>query len=67
MLYRLGAVFETSMTSFFTWWGTTAARYPLPVIVLSVAFAGNLTLREFSCECLLQLLIDMKEVMLSIS
>lgn len=44
MLYRLGAVFETSMTSFFTWWGTTAARYPLPVIVLSVAFAGNLIL-----------------------
>merc|ERR1719228_1316237 len=40
---KLGANFENSMTNFFTWWGTLAARYPLPVIVLSVAFAIGLS------------------------
>ena len=39
----MGASFELRMTSFFTWWGTLAARYPLPVIVLSVAFAVGLS------------------------
>ena len=40
---RLGASFENNMTNFFTWWGTLAARYPLPVIILSVAFAVGLS------------------------
>ena len=40
---RIGASFENNMTNFFTWWGTLAARYPLPVIVLSVAFAVGLS------------------------
>ena len=40
---RLGASFENNMTNFFTWWGTLAARYPLPVIVLSIAFAVGLS------------------------
>ena len=40
---RIGASFENNMTNFFTWWGTLAARYPLPVIVLSIAFAVGLS------------------------
>ena len=40
---KLGATFENNMTNFFTWWGTLAARYPLPVIVLSIAFAVGLS------------------------
>merc|ERR1719174_1123921 len=40
---KLGAKFENNMTNFFTWWGTLAARYPLPVIVLSIAFAVGLS------------------------
>jgi len=42
-LDRLGATVENNMTNFFTWWGTLAARYPLPVIVLSIAFAVGLS------------------------
>ena len=40
---KLGAKFENNMTNFFTWWGTLAAKYPLPVIVLSIAFAVGLS------------------------
>ena len=40
---RLGASFENNMTNFFTWWGTLAAKYPLPVIILSIAFAVGLS------------------------
>lgn len=41
-LDRIGVWIETSMTGFFTWWGTLCARYPVPVIVLSVGFAAGL-------------------------
>ena len=41
-LDRIGVWIETSMTSFFTGWGTLCARYPVPVIVLSVGFAAGL-------------------------
>ena len=34
---------ELRMTEFFTNWGTTCATYPIPVMVLSVAFAVGLT------------------------
>lgn len=40
---KLGIRFENNMTSFFTWWGTIAATYPLPVIFLSVVFAVGLS------------------------
>ena len=40
---KLGAKFDNNMTNFFTWWGTLAAKYPLPVIVLSIAFAVGLS------------------------
>ena len=41
-LERWGVWIETSMTSFFTQWGVTCAKYPIPVIVLSVGFAAGL-------------------------
>ena len=31
------------MTRLFTWWGHTAATYPLPVILLSIVFAAGLS------------------------
>ena len=42
-LDKLGASVENNMTNFFTWWGTLAAKYPLPVIILSIAFAVGLS------------------------
>ena len=42
-LQRAGAAVENNMTQFFTWWGTLAARYPLPVIILSIGFAVGLS------------------------
>jgi len=43
LLDRLGAAVEENMTQFFTWWGTLAAKYPLPVIILSIGFAVGLS------------------------
>lgn len=40
---RLGAAMENNTTALFTWWGTIAAKYPLPVIFLSCAFAAGLS------------------------
>jgi hypothetical protein len=40
---KVGASFENAMTGAFTWWGTKAALYPLPVIVLSIGFAAGLS------------------------
>ena len=40
---KLGMHFEIAMTNFFTDLGTLFARYPLPVIVLSVGFAVGLS------------------------
>ena len=40
---KAGAGFENAMTAAFTWWGTRAALYPLPVIVLSIGFAAGLS------------------------
>ena len=42
-LQRAGASVENNMTQFFTWWGTLAAKYPLPVIILSIGFAVGLS------------------------
>ena len=42
-LQKAGAAVENNMTQFFTWWGTLAARYPLPVIILSIGFAVGLS------------------------
>ena len=39
---RAGVWIETSMTNFFTNWGITCAKYPVPVIILSVGFAAGL-------------------------
>lgn len=39
---RIGVVIESSMTKFFTIWGTNCSRYPLPVIIVSVVIAGSL-------------------------
>lgn len=39
---RAGMWIETSMTHFFTEWGVTCARYPIPVIILSLGFAAGL-------------------------
>jgi hypothetical protein len=43
---KVGASFENAMTGAFTWWGTKAALYPLPVIVLSIGFAAGLSSGE---------------------
>ena len=40
---KLGMYFEIAITNFFTELGTMFARYPLPVIVLSVGFAVGLS------------------------
>jgi len=40
---KLGTRFEAGMTRLFTWWGHTAATYPLPVILLSIVFAAGLS------------------------
>ena len=40
---KLGMNFEIALTNFFTDLGTLFARYPLPVIVLSVGFAVGLS------------------------
>lgn len=42
-LDRFGQKMELKMTEFFTAWGATCATYPIPVMVLSVAFAVGLT------------------------
>jgi hypothetical protein len=43
LMNKVGASFENAMTGAFTWWGTKAALYPLPVIVLSIGFAAGLS------------------------
>ena len=40
---KLGAAFEFQMTKFFTNWGTTCSRYPVPIIILSVGLALGLS------------------------
>ena len=40
---KLGMNFEIALTNFFTDLGTLFARYPLPVIILSVGFAVGLS------------------------
>ena len=42
-LQRAGTAVENNMTQVFTWWGTLAAQYPLPVIILSIGFAIGLS------------------------
>ena len=42
ILDKLGMNFEIALTNFFTEMGTLFARYPVPVIVLSVGFAIGL-------------------------
>ena len=39
---RIGVAIESSLTKFFTIWGTNCSRYPLPVIIVSVVIAGSL-------------------------
>ncbi|TRY76439.1 hypothetical protein TCAL_00054 [Tigriopus californicus] len=43
LLDRVGMKMELAITSWFTQWGMTCAKYPLPVMVLSVAFAIGLS------------------------
>ena len=39
---RLGIRIETTLTDFFTCWGTACARHPLPVMAIGVALALGL-------------------------
>lgn len=43
LLDRVGMKMELTITSWFTQWGMTCAKYPLSVMVLSVAFAVGLS------------------------
>ena len=40
---KTGVFMENFITDFFTSWGTTCAKYPVPVMILSVGFALGLT------------------------
>ena len=43
LMQKWGAILEYEMTKFFTKWGTTCSRYPVPIIVVSVGIALGLS------------------------